>query len=74
MVEELMRELSGVVYWLNRIGPRREPWGTPHVREDEGERCGGIETADVRDDEYEIIIIIITTIIIIIIIIIYEIK
>ena len=43
-----MRVLSGVVYRLNRMGPRTEPWGTPHVREDERERCGGMETADVR--------------------------
>ena len=54
MVEELMRVLSGVVYRLNIIGPRTEPWATPHVREDEGERCGGMETADVRDDKYEV--------------------
>ena len=27
---------------------------TPHVREDEGERCGGIETAYVKDDKYEV--------------------
>ena len=44
-----MRVLSEVVYRLNRIGPRTEPWGTPHVREDEEERCGEMETADVRD-------------------------
>ena len=31
-----MRVTSGVVYRLNRIGPRTEPWGKPHVREDEG--------------------------------------
>ena len=48
-----MRVLSGVVYRLNRIGPRIEPWETPHVREDEGKRCGGMETADVRDDKYK---------------------
>ena len=35
-----MRVLSGVVYRLNRIGPRTEPWGTSHVREDDGDgRC-----------------------------------
>ena len=54
MVKELMRVLSGVVYTLNRIGPRTEPWRTPHVREDEGDRCGGMETADVRDDKYKV--------------------
>ena len=48
-----MRVLSGVVS-LNRIGPRMEPWGTRHVRDDEGERCGGMETAVVRDDKYEV--------------------
>ena len=53
-VEELMRVLSGVVFRLNRIGPRTASWGTPHVREDEGERCGEMETADVRDDKYEV--------------------
>ena len=46
------RVLNGVA--LNRIGPRTEPWGTSHVREDEGERCGGMKTADVRDDKYEV--------------------
>ena len=54
MVKALMRVLSGVVCRLNGIGSRTEPWGTPHVREDEGERCGGIETAYVRDDKYEV--------------------
>jgi hypothetical protein len=24
------KELSGVVYRMNRSGPRTEPWGTPH--------------------------------------------
>ena len=28
--------------------------GDANVREDEGERCGGMETADVRDDKYEV--------------------
>ena len=27
MVKELMRVLSGIVYRLNRIGPRMKPWG-----------------------------------------------
>ena len=49
-----MRVLSRVVYRLNRIGPRMEPWGTPHVRDDEGERCSGMKTADVPDDKYEV--------------------
>ena len=54
MVKELMRVLSGVVYRLYRIRPRIEHWGTPHVREDEGARCGGMETADMGDDKYEV--------------------
>ena len=49
-----MRVLSGAVYRLNRIWPRTEPWGTPHVREDEGEWCDGMEMADVPDDKYEV--------------------
>ena len=49
-----MRVLSGVVYRLNRIGPRTEPWETTYVREDEEERCSGMETASVRDDKYEL--------------------
>ena len=49
-----MRVLSGVVYRLNRIGPKTETWGTPYVREDEGERCDGMETADVQDDKCEV--------------------
>ena len=49
--EELMRELRGVV--LNRRGPRTESWGTAQVRGHEGEMCGGIATADVRDERYE---------------------
>ena len=28
--------------------------GTPYVREDEGERCCGMESSDVRDDKYEV--------------------
>ena len=33
-----MRELSGIVLRLNRMGPRTEPCGSAHVRGDEGER------------------------------------
>jgi len=35
-----MRELSGVVYIMNRRGPRTEPRGTPQeeIREEEKER------------------------------------
>ena len=31
-----------------------EPCGTPQVRGDEGELCGGIPTVDVRDERYEV--------------------
>ena len=31
-----------------------EPWRTPQVREDEGDMCGGMATADVRDKRYEV--------------------
>ena len=50
MKERLMRVLRRVVYTLKRIGPRTEPCGTPKMRVSEGERWGGMETADVRDD------------------------
>ena len=33
---------------------RTEPCGTPQVRGDEGELCGGIPTVDVRDERYEV--------------------
>ena len=39
---------------MKRNGPRTEPFGTPQVRGDEGELCGGIPTVDVRDDRYEV--------------------
>ena len=35
---ELMSKLSGVVYMMKRMGPRTEPWGTPHERGSEVER------------------------------------
>ena len=38
MEERLMRVLRGVLYRLERIGPRTEPCGTPQVRGSEGER------------------------------------
>ena len=31
-----------------------KPCGTPQVRGDEGELCGGISTVDVRDERYEV--------------------
>ena len=31
-----------------------EPCGTPQVRGDEGELCGGIPTVDVRDERYDV--------------------
>ena len=51
--EALMRELRGVVQRLKRTGPTTEPWGTLKVRYD-GEMCGGIATADERDERYEV--------------------
>ena len=39
---------------MKRTGPRTEPCGTPQVRGDEGELCGGIPTVDVRDERYEV--------------------
>ena len=34
--------------------PRTEHSGTPQVRGDEEEMCGGMATADVRDERYEV--------------------
>ena len=42
------------MYRLNRIWPRTDPWWIPHIREDEGGMYGGMKTADVRDDKYEV--------------------
>ena len=39
---------------MKRTGPRTEPCGTPQVRGDEGELCGGIPAVDVRDERYEV--------------------
>ena len=39
---------------MKRTGPKTEPWGTPQVREDEEEMCGGIATADVRVERHEV--------------------
>ena len=39
---------------MKRTGPRTEPCGTPQVRGDEGELCGGIPTVDVQDERYEV--------------------
>ena len=49
-----MREVRGVVYRVKRTEPRTEPFGTPKVRGDEGELCGGIPTVNVRDERYEV--------------------
>ena len=43
--------IKGIAVVESRMNEALE---TPHVREDEGERCGGMETADVRDDKYEV--------------------
>ena len=39
---------------MKRTGPRMEPYGTPQVRGDKGELCGGIPTLDVRDERYKV--------------------
>ena len=39
---------------MNRTEPRTEPCGTPQVRGDEGQLCGGIPTVDVWDERYEV--------------------
>ena len=39
---------------MKRIGPKTKPCGTPQVRGDEGELCGGIPTVDVRDERYDV--------------------
>ena len=39
---------------MKRTWPRTEHCGTPKVRGDEGELCGGIPTVDVRDERYEV--------------------
>ena len=49
-----MGELRGVVLRLKRMGLRTEPCGIPEVRGGEGERCGGMATADVRDNKCEV--------------------
>ena len=36
------------------IETHTEPWRTLHVRDNEGERWGRKDTADVRDDKYEV--------------------
>ena len=38
---------------IERTGPRTEPCGTPQVRGDEEELCGGIPTVDVLDEIYK---------------------
>ena len=39
---------------MKRTGPRTEPCGTPQIRGDEGELCGGIHTVAARDERYEV--------------------
>ena len=34
---------------MKRTGPRTEPCGTPQVRGDEGELCGGIPTVETEE-------------------------
>ena len=50
MEERPIRVLRGVVNILKRIGLKTEPCGTLQVRSSEGERCGGMETAEMQDD------------------------
>ena len=38
---------------IEKIWARTELCGTPQVRGNEGELCGGIPTVDVRDERYE---------------------
>ena len=44
-----MRVLRGVVYMLKRIGPRREPWGTPYERRQGGDAKPEARTEKERD-------------------------
>ena len=39
---------------MERTEPRTERCGTPQVRGDKGELCGGISTVDVRDEIHEV--------------------
>ena len=39
---------------MKRTGPRTELCGTPQVRGDKGELCGGFPTVNVRDERYEV--------------------
>ena len=39
---------------IEKNWPRMEPCGSPQVRGDEGELCGGIPTVDVQNERYEV--------------------
>ena len=39
---------------MKRTWPRTERCGTPQIRGDEGELCGGMPTVDVRDKRHEV--------------------
>ena len=49
----LMIVLSGVVYMMNRMGPKAEPWGTPQVRGREEERMEEQDTEKDLSDRYD---------------------
>ena len=49
-VVDLINELRGVVYMLKRIGPRTEPWGTPHDRGTEDDVVPDAFTEKERED------------------------
>ena len=51
IIAVMMSELRGIVLRLKRMDSRIEPCGTPKVRGDEGERCGGMTTADMSEDK-----------------------
>ena len=48
-----MSELSDVVYMMERMAPRTEPWGTPQERGSEEERLSRHETEKNLSDRYD---------------------
>ena len=49
-MEERIRVLRGVVYKLNSMGPRTEPWGTPQERGKRDDLIFDALTEKVRED------------------------
>ena len=39
---------------MKKTEPRTKLWGTPQVREDEGEMCGVMAMEEVRNEIYEV--------------------